>query len=125
MKDYKRVILVDDDVMTQEYNELILSFSELKSEILRVSSFTELSQSYSEPNAFHSLVILDMNLETENALELLEKMNKLDGYDPSMHDVIILSSAILLDYKEMSKSFPEIKKYVEKPLVLETISEFL
>jgi response regulator of citrate/malate metabolism len=122
MKRFDRILLVDDDELTLKYNELIIEQAGFKSEIISVSDFNGASSLYKDSILKNTLILIDMNLENENALDLLKKLNMLPNYIASEHEVVILSSAVLLDYKEISESLPEVKKYIEKPLVLEELN---
>jgi|GEM_PF-6944926 len=117
MTNFQRLIIVDDDVLTLTYNKLLASQYLLDSHIICVQTSAELLSEIKKESSLKTLIILDMNLASENATDVLKSLNESDAYIKKNNRVVILTSAILESYKLKTKKFSEVIKHFEKPLI--------
>ena len=128
MKTYRSIMLVDDDSISNFITESRLRILSKDFRIQRFSNGRKLLDFFetkweNEDEFFPALMLLDLNMPVMDGFEFLEKFQILRNSDRV--DVVILSSSSRNVDKEMSRQFPQVKGYIEKPFKEEQLMDVL
>lgn len=118
MKHYQSIMLVDDDSISNFITESRLRVISKEFRIQRFSNGRKLLDFFetkweNEDEFFPALMLLDLNMPVMDGFEFLSKFQELKNADKC--DVVILSSSTRDIDKEVSKEFPQVLGYIEKP----------
>lgn len=118
MKAYRSIMLVDDDSISNFITESRLRVISKEFRIQRFSNGRKLLDFFetkweNEDEFFPALMLLDLNMPVMDGFEFLSKFQALKSADKC--DVVILSSSTRDIDKEVSKEFPQVLGYIEKP----------
>ncbi len=122
------IMLIDDDVATTVYNEIIIEDSECVKEVISMNSAEHAlayldaanNENLSKPN----LILLDINMPTMNGWEFLDELNQLIVDNKTEKPVIImLSTSSDKDEAEKVKNHRLINDIKSKPLTFEMVEE--
>src|ERR1700759_5434178 len=118
MSSIKRIIVIDDDPIGNKIcGHLIKKYLPG----IDVSLFTspeeglEFIQSEYTSNPVKTVVLLDLNMPTLNAWEVLEKLEYIAEVVKEYLLIYIFSSSISLNDKTLSSQHPLVTSFVEKP----------
>ncbi len=122
------IMLIDDDVATSVYNEIIIEDVECVNKIISVNSGEEalayLDSTDTENSPKPNLILLDINMPTMDGWEFLEEFNQLTTNRAIEKPIIIMLSASS-DEEEADKvkQHSLLKGIKNKPLTIETVEE--
>lgn len=118
-KNAKNIILVDDDILTNQIHHRLLSRYCPKVNLVTFSDPKKaLAHAY---NSTPDLILLDIHMPELNGWEFLQYMEQ-QGINS---DVIILTSSIDVKDKGYASRFKRVKLFIEKPLDYNKIKFFL
>jgi CheY-like chemotaxis protein len=130
MKKLNRVLLIDDDEVTNMLNEIVIKDFNNDSEVMIASNGAEaldfLKETKKQPTAgLPDIIFLDINMPIMNGFEFLEELNKIGiGHNNEPSIVLLTSSQSHKDIEE-SKKYHQVAYYINKPLTEEKLSELL
>jgi len=116
----KRVMLIDDDVVTNLINTKVfkklpgLEVSDYVNGQLAIEQLKQWCQSTHEK--LPSVILLDINMPIMDGWEFLDEFQKLPGVAHQKSKIYILTSSIDFDDIERAKSYPLVCDFISKPL---------
>ncbi len=126
MKEYKRIVLVDDndtaiflnkDIVLEIYPDVeILSYTNSQEFI---DDSLKMEKSFFES----SLILLDINMPGKFGFDVLDEIEEEREDDFDNLDIIMVTSSDLKRDIEVATRFPNIKGYIVKPLTKEKLME--
>jgi len=128
MQKVERLLLVDDDYVSNMLTEMAIKDMQLAVTDFQVTANGQEALDYLEitartdPSAFPQLILLDLNMPVMDGFEFLEKVTRLKL--PSIPDIIVLSSSSSPADLERAAAFP-IAGYLNKPIQAETLLPLL
>lgn len=131
-KKLKRILLVDDDEMSNYLNKRVLENLKVAEHIDNVTD-GQVGLDYlydfcsgKTKGEFPDIIFLDINMPVINGFEFLNQLQKIKGIDSQkLYVVMLTSSSDPQDIEEAAK-YPEIVKgYIKKPLMKEHITKIL
>lgn len=119
---YKKVILVDDDSLTNMLNKKIIQLS-IRDMPVEIFSTTDEAIGYlrENDNSGEFLIFLDINFPDNNGWSFLEMYSQF----PKKSKVIMLSSSIDNDDRIRARSFDAVIDYITKPLSIDFVEGLL
>lgn len=126
-KNYKSVLLVDDDKVSCFINERILKTFGVTALIHTVNNGQEALNFIQENNNNHErfpdLILLDLHMPVMNGFEFMEDFSKL-SYQGEVPKILILTSSANPVDREKVEQYP-ILGYMNKPLRFEELNKVL
>lgn len=129
MKQLNRILLVDDDDVTNIYNQILIKKLGVAKNIdvaTNGKKALEYLQEKKQQNGsaeYPELMLLDINMPEMNGFEFLEEYGKLpESNSLGMPIVMLTSSAHDMDV-ERANSFPYLRGYYVKPLREENLKK--
>jgi CheY-like chemotaxis protein len=124
----KKIMLVDDDVVTNMVNTRLINKHSnciVESYALSMQALEYLKiKSRSASEDLPQIILLDINMPAMDGWEFLEEFQKLPSHFTDSCDVLILSSSVDRDDVAKSKTYSVVKDFLCKPLTLEAIRGF-
>jgi CheY-like chemotaxis protein len=124
----KHVVLIDDNEVTNFYNQDILSAVDPSLKVTIFNNATDALAFFErqaiDPAHGRTLVLLDIKMPGFTGFDLLREMDDADLFPENAVFCILSSSTQLRDREELRK-FPLIQRYLEKPLSTEKLEEVL
>lgn len=117
------MLLVDDDTITNTYNQIVINRLEVTHHIEIATDGKQaldyLTRQGSYANAeeempFPEIIFLDINMPGMNGFEFLEAIEKLEV--PNIPKIVMLTTSFLDEDREKAESFDFVKGYLSKPL---------
>ena len=132
MKRFKKVLIVDDDIVSQYLIKLVLGDIGIAQEIDALSNGKEAIefvercclQESSTAEQLPDRILLDLNMPIRNGFEFLEHLVPLRTIYPIPSIVTILTSSEYKQDQEKAAQF-EVKGYFIKPLTEESLQDWL
>lgn len=132
IKKLKKILLIDDDEMSNYLNRRILEKMEIVEHIDNVNDgqagleYVADYCSRSDFNEFPDIIFLDINMPVIDGFEFLNQLQKIEGIDlKKLYVIMLTSSTDPKDIEEAAK-YPEIVKgYIKKPLMKEHLTKIL
>lgn len=125
MKKINCALLVDDDEITNFYNEHILRESGMVDEIIVASNGQEAFDILEKEGKKPELILLDINMPVMNGFEFLDKLNQKDVSEKESIIICLLTTSLHPKDKEQSKKYNFLDGYVKKPLTKESLEKIL
>ena len=125
VKKIERIILIDDDDVSNFYNKIILEQNDVAKEIIFYENAKDALEFIKTTNTKVDLILLDLNMPMMNGWEFLEKFKKLDSKKQKSIVIVILTSSVNSDDKDKAKKIDLVKEYINKPLNQENIKKIL
>lgn len=132
MKKFKSILLIDDDLATNEFHNIILNHADVTESIKTVFSGQEgldyltnsgkykyNTENFPKPD----LILLDINMPGMNGFEFIEKYKELKEKQMVNNVIVMLTSSINADDKEKALSISEISAFKSKPLSIAIAKE--
>ncbi len=129
-KKLKIIMLVDDDLNTNFYNEIIIKKMDITEQI-KVFQNGEMALSYlttkNEEGEFPQpeIIFLDINMPVMNGWEFIENYDKLTKEQQAQILIAMLTSSINYEDKERALNSGVVKEFISKPLIEEKINNIL
>lgn len=119
---YKKIILIDDDGLTNIINKRII---QMVNNTIEVVVFTDIEAAEiflkTADQSGEYLILLDVNFPFSNGWEFLENYKQFH----IQSKVIVLSSSIDTYDRDKARKYPMVVDYITKPLSLEMVKEML
>ncbi|MBI3220047.1 MAG: response regulator [Bacteroidetes bacterium] len=124
-----RILLVDDDAITNMINEKLLRISvECK-----ITAFTNPEEALEHIKScahvnlqeLPDIILLDINMPQMDGWEFLNEFERLHEHVLSKTKVWMLTSSIAPEDIEKSKTYQSVKDFISKPLTLDKIKEII
>lgn len=132
MKKVNCILLVDDNVADNYYNEYIIKHDDICNQIKVVVNGLEaiayLTKSWEQGQSEFPLpdvLFLDINMPRMDGFEFLDEFKKLDEGLKSKVLVIMLTTSINSDDRRRAKGYIEIKEFHNKPLSVDVIHQII
>jgi CheY-like chemotaxis protein len=129
---FDRVVLLDDDPVTNLIHERLLSFID-KSLPIHIFTDAILALEYfkSIPLQGKTLLLLDLNMPVTNGWDFLESYRQLDISIKEKIEIYMVTSSVMIGDRQKAMTYPEISGYFTKPIgrlslelkIIETINE--
>lgn len=124
MKTLECIMLIDDDHLTNFYNKIILEKGNAANEIVVFENGKTALEYLKDNDNKVDLILLDINMPLMNGWQFLEHYDKLDDKRKAKM-IIMLTSSAHSDDKKMVEKHGSVKKFINKPLVPDTIKLIL
>lgn len=134
MKKFKSILLIDDDLATNEFHRIILNHADVTESISTVFSGQEAidyltcsgdykseGTNYPQPD----LILLDINMPGMNGFEFIEKYKEIKEKQKGKNIVVMLTSSINPEDKEKALKIEEISDFKSKPLSIAIAKELV
>lgn len=123
---FKRILLIDDDEPTNYLNNILLTEMKLAEEIVIMQTAIEAlnyidEKKKKDPSLLPELIFLDLNLPAMDGWEFMHNFEQMQIHI----DIIILTTSLNPDDRELCRNFPSIKGFVSKPLSKDAIEQLL
>jgi CheY-like chemotaxis protein len=119
---YKKIILIDDDALTNVINKRIIHLVNLNMEVI---VFTDIAAAEdflkTADQSGDYLILLDVNFPFSSGWDFLENYQQFH----IQSKVIVLSSSIDTFDRDKARKYPMVVDYITKPLSLEMVKEML
>lgn len=134
MKKIKCILLIDDDVATNNLHKIIIDDANVTEAVHAVTSGQEAldyltrtgdCQSNASKHPRPDLIFLDINMPAMNGFEFMEAYSKLDEAQKSGIIVMMLTTSLNPDDEERSKEYQSIFGFRNKPLTEEMLHEII
>jgi CheY-like chemotaxis protein len=124
------IMLVDDDLTTNLYNEIIIQDLNITDEIevfqngkLALDYLTTLNEEGKYPQP--EILFLDINMPIMNGWEFLEQHDKLQQNQKAIIILAMLTSSVNPEDKVRALKFNSVKEFINKPLIEENLEELI
>jgi CheY-like chemotaxis protein len=122
-----RILLIDDDWITNMINEKLLRISvvcEINAFVNPEEALDYIKQcAHAKPQELPDVIFLDINMPQMDGWEFLTEFEKLPEHVQKKSNVWMLTSSISPDDIEKSKIYESVKDFVSKPLTTNKINE--
>jgi CheY-like chemotaxis protein len=119
---YRNIVLIDDDAINNLLNRQFLTFVLPGSNVTTFQDPMQVLRYLSDGKIVRpDLILLDINMPELSGWEFLDELATID----SRIEVMILSSSIHWADIDRSKTCPQVKCYIEKPLTEDKISRYI
>lgn len=126
MKQYNKIMLIDDSEIDNLVNKHILSKSNIANDILIFSLAQDALDFFSttSENEYPELILLDINMPIMNGFGFLQEYAKLLADKANNIDIYMLSSSVDPNDIRRSEEYSFVKGFISKPLSLDNLSVF-
>jgi response regulator of citrate/malate metabolism len=123
----KKILLIDDDEITNFFNRKLIKNSNPLLDINTVSSVKQAMDFLrkNKSDTFPDIIFLDIFMPVKNGWDFLEEFQNEFGKDTSGINLYMLSSSIYLDDITKANDHKLVKGYITKPLSSSTLNNIL
>ncbi len=125
MKKLERIMLIDDDKNTNFFHKIILEQVNAAEEIVIFQMAQDALDYLQNGDNRVTLLFLDINMPIMNGWQFLEHYNQLAEENKAETVIIMLTSSINPRDEEKAKENSLVKKFVNKPLTVEKLTELI
>ncbi|MCB9233784.1 MAG: response regulator [Bacteroidia bacterium] len=130
MNKFRSILLIEDDDVTNFYNEHVLKRAGVSDIFYKALNGKEaldiLSGSKIPPDfVFPELILMDLHMPIMDGWEFLEHYHQLPGEQQVKNLVIMLTNPLMGDQKAKAEGFPLITGYLNKPLQITEMTKLL
>lgn len=126
MKDLKNILLIDDDVATNYFNEMVINTLDSKIKVdIAISGLEALNYITDMEHHKRGLIFLDLNMPKLNGWEFLERYNSFSEKIKNRFNIYILSSSTNNDDKDFALNHLDVKGYLNKPLTEDQLQQVI
>lgn len=120
MRNYYKVIIVDDDKIVQFIHRKLLQKNNISVERIFENGRKVLNYIQSKETA-DFLILLDLNMPVMDGWTFLEEIKK----SPKMNDlkIVVVSSSIINSEKVKARKYLQVKGIFEKPMTIDSIEK--
>lgn len=125
----KKILLVDDDKITNFVNEKLIHSlgiaSEIKTCYSGLCAIEYIKDLFQENKTGPNLVLLDINMPIMNGFEFLNELELLPGTFSESIKIIMLSSTLDEEDRSQALKFKNVVDFLNKPLSLDKLKEII
>jgi len=125
----KRVLLIDDDYITNVLHKIILQDADVAQQIDTVESVQEaltlLDATQVTPSATPELIFLDLNMPGLDGWDFMKEYQKRNERSPSSSVIVILTTSANPDDNRRANQNQAVAEFRNKPLTNEMIEEIV
>lgn len=126
MKDLKNILLIDDDIATNYFNEMVINTLDAQIKVAIAINGLEALNYITEMEAHKGgLIFLDLNMPKLNGWEFLERYNSFSEKIKNRFNIYILSSSTNNDDKDFALNHLDVTGYLNKPLTAEQLQSVI
>lgn len=123
MRKLERIMLVDDDVFTNFYNEVVLKRMNAYENIIVFQNGKEALDYLKTDKEKVDLILLDINMPIMNGWQFLEHYGEFDKNEKAT--IVMLTSSVNIDDKKKAEGIKLVTRFTNKPLNTDTMKEIL
>lgn len=124
-KKLERIMLVDDDVNTNIYNEIILNQANAAEDIVIFQNGKEALEYMKTDNHKVDLIFLDINMPIMNGWQFLEGYNQLDEDKKAGKIIVMLTASINEDDRAKAQEYNIVETFISKPLNVDILEQLI
>ena len=127
MKQYKRVIIVDDDFANNLICEKVLlgyNLTESIRSFLTIQEGLDYLNQVKESEEYPDLILLDINFPLEDGWDFLDEFKRINILAQKPTELYMLTSSISSRDIEKSQNHPNVKGFISKPLNKEKLDKY-
>lgn len=125
----KKIILVDDDKITNFVNEKLITSLDIPTEIKTcfsgVCALDHLNSALRKNESGPDIILLDINMPIMNGFEFLSELEKFPVNFTQSIKVIMLSSTLNEDDKRRAFQFKNVIDFLNKPLSIGNLKKII
>ncbi len=118
-------MLIDDDVNTNIYNEIILNQANAAEEIVIFQNGKKAIEYLEIVDHKVDLIFLDINMPIMNGWQFLERYNALAEGNKAIKIVVMLTTSINEEDKAKALAFNIVESFISKPLKPEVVVQLI
>ena len=123
------ILLIDDDGPTNFLNKKVIEKLDCTEQCIAVQSGQEaldmLALVAAGSQVKPDLILLDINMPAMNGWEFLEEYRKLEEKLKGHIIIVMLTTSLNPDDREMARSYAEISDFINKPLTIHALQNIL
>lgn len=121
----QRIMLVDDDVNTNIYNEIIINQANAAEDIVIFQNGKEALEYMKTDNHKVDLIFLDINMPIMNGWQFLEGYNQLDEDKKTGKIIVMLTASINEDDRAKAQEYNIVETFISKPLNVDILEQLI
>ena len=125
MKKLKRVMVIDDDLFTNIYLEIILNQNNITKNIVTFQDGKKALEFLAANTNKVDLILLDINMPKMNGWRFLKEFQKLDKKITATILIVMLTSSVNIRDKMKAEKLQIVKKFIKKPLNEKIVTEII
>jgi CheY-like chemotaxis protein len=122
----KRILLIDDDSITNFLHQSLLETAEIADDIMVAETVPEALNVLKEienETSFPQLIFVDLNMPGLSGWDFIREYSRLKEDKDFKSVVVVLTTSINPDDKRRAETFSEVTEFRRKPLTLGMVDE--